>query len=712
MARIPLGNQGDVVADIPQQVRTTAASFGAGSAAGLAQSGAAIQSAANDFLQAQKKSQDEVQRTSAAVAYQQHSLDVQSAMKDQSSRLASGEIDQDAYVSNIGDARKTSFDNTIGKLPDGHYRNMATAQVAGLNRTVDLGVQENLLKNNQQQIQGNAASLLDTAGKSIAMAPDSIDTTVASTMQGYKTAAAAGGIPVQQASKTAQDWSDKQYMSHAQSAMIQARASGDLDGMKALENNLTAKDGFYANKMDANQRNQVLSSVVSQRLAMENGQQQALDAQEEGGRKALNEGIDFNTSGKFMSPEYQNQLIQRTSGTKYAPEAAALIKESATLAGFATMTIPQQATELRHQQSIANTPGMGADPQTVAAVKKMEQISTAKIENFKTDPWKAAQIYNNIQSIPAIDTSSVQGLSSSLAQRAKLAPIVEQNAGRAVSLLTPDEADTVLKTVQASPIDVRAQLINGLGSSMGSASRINDLARQWHDKDPSTALALKAGAAGGEGGPLMTTSGTPLSAFILSGEQAIKDKTVKVDDMAGSGMRSQIATQINGVLPPDQEADAKEMAYYVAIGAAARNGRTAPSSSDIQNGINAATGGISKTGGTKFDGTPNKVAMPYGWTEEQFQNSIKTASPGNIENTINGAPPDTVYANGHAIPTAEFMSKIPSYKMVRVGVRGTYAIQAGSSFVTDGDGKTLTIRLGLGQKATPTTSLPMNQEVM
>lgn len=703
MARIPIGNHGDTVAQAGRGVDIQPAAYGV--SPGDAQLGAAAQQAAGAFLDSQIQAQNELQRTSAGVAFQQHQFDVQSTIKANQVRLASGEINQDQFQQTIVDARKQSFDATVGSLPDGHYKNLVTQQVAGFNRITDLAVQESLLANMRQQTQANAAQMLDTGGKQNALMPDTIDQRVNSLRTAYAAAAQAGGIPVKDAERTFQDWSDKQYMSNAQYRMMTARGAGDLDGLRKLEFDLTDPKGFYANKMDANQRNQVLSSTVSQRLSMENAQQQQADAVEADGLKAYNEGIDFMNTGKAMSPEYQAQLTQRTAGTRYAADAQKIISNAAESAGFASMTIPQQVQVLRGYQSSANTPGQGSDPQTMAQIKKLEQIHTAKAEAFKTDPWKAALDYNNIQAIPPLDMSSVPNMVASLSQRASMAGIVEQAAGgNAVSLFTPTEADGVLKMASALPVDQRAQLLNQIGGSFSNAARINALAKQWRDKDESMSLALKAGAGGGNGNPLITTSGTPVSAFILSGAQAIKDKTVKIEDIAGSGLQSQIATKINGVLPAEQEADAKDMARYIAIGSAARNGRTAPNSTDIENGINAATGGITNTGGTRFNGEPNRVAMPYGWTESQFANSVKAAGVGNIENTVDGGPIGSVYVGRDEIPAATFMAKFSSYKLVRVGVRGTYAVQAGQQFVSDVMGRPVTVHLNLGQQ--PTASSP------
>lgn len=441
-------------------------------------------------------------------------------------------------------------------------------------------------------------------------------------------------------------------------------------------------------------------------------QQNAADAaalqRENAGVDAFNKGLDIVSQGKQLSLDYQTSLLAATQGTSVATQTQALIQQAAHNMGFASMPLAQQRASIQADQSAAATPGVGTDPATAAAVAARQKMYTASVEAYKTDPWNAALDRGVIQQIPQVDTSSVGAMMNSLSARAAAVGTVENAAGRRVSLLTPDESSQVFQQVQALPIDQKAQVLNQLGGVFGQAARINDLATQWHEKDPAVALALKAGAGGGNGNPLMTASGAPVSAFILAGEQALKDKTVKMDEGAGTGIKAQIANQIDGALPPQQAEDAKEMAWYIAAGSAARAGRSGgmPNTADIQNGINAATGGISKTGGLRPNGDSNTVAMPYGWREDDFQSAVKTANASNIENTVGGKPVDTVYANGSAIPVSDFMAKFPSYQLVRVGVRGTYAVSTGSKFVTDASGAPINVHLTLAQHGAPQTLAP------
>ncbi|MBY4723867.1 MULTISPECIES: hypothetical protein [Burkholderia] len=416
-----------------------------------------------------------------------------------------------------------------------------------------------------------------------------------------------------------------------------------------------------------------------------------------------NQALTLVNEGKQLSPEFTNQLLTGTQGTTVAGAVRELIGMASQRAGFASASLSQQAATLQQYQTEAAT--RGTDPDQAAAVKQLEQIHTASVAAYKADPWNAALDRGVVQGVPQVDTSSVPGLVASLAGRAQAAGAVEAAAGRRVSLMTPAEAQTVLTAVDALPIDTKAQALNQIGQAYGNAGRIADLAAQWKEKSPAMALALKAGAADTGGKPLMTTSGAPLSTFILTGAQALKDKTVKLDEVAGTGMRATIANAIGDSLPPEQADDAKEAAYFIAAGSAARGGRTQPSSTDVQNAISGATGGISTTGGQQINGKPNVVAMPYGWREEDFQTAVKSVTAANIENP--GV--DSVLANGHEIPVTDFVKQFASYRLVRVGVRGTYAVSTGSKFVTDKTGALVTVHLTFPTKNAQTGAAPAGQ---
>ncbi|EML1597810.1 hypothetical protein RVY52_002549 [Burkholderia cenocepacia] len=586
----------------------------------------------------------------------------------------------------------------LQQMPDGPAKRFYTVQLGDLRtslagQAVTWQAEQHRAYNVSQYQQGN-----DTAARAIAMDPSLYGSTRASQLALIDTAQ----LDPQTKTKLVETFKD---------------VASTAAGMRMVSADPAAALGVMTQKPDQPlpAGYEWVGDLPPHKLVALQGHARTLVAQQQNAaeRDALqrenaavdlhNQALNLVNEGKQLSPEFTNQLLTGTQGTSVAGAVRELIGMASQRAGFASATLPQQAATLQQYQTEAAT--RGTDPDQAAAVKQLEQIHTASVAAYKADPWNAALDRGVLQGVPQVDTSSVPGLVASLAGRAQAAGSVEAAAGRRVSLMTPDEAQTVLTAVDALPIDTKAQALNQIGQAYGNAGRIADLAAQWKEKIPAMALALKAGAADAGGKPLLTTSGAPLSTFILTGAQALKDKTVKIDDVAGTGMRATIANAIGDSLPPEQADDAKEAAYFIAAGSAARGGRTQPSSTDVQNAISGATGGISTTGGQQINGKPNIVAMPYGWREEDFQSAVKSVTAANIENP--GV--DSVLANGHEIPVADFVKQFASYRLVRVGVRGTYAVSTGSKFVTDKTGAPVTVHLTFPTKNAQIGAAPAGQ---
>lgn len=586
----------------------------------------------------------------------------------------------------------------LQQMPDGPAKRFYTMQLGDLRtslagQAVTWQAEQHRAYNVSQYQQGN-----DTAARAIAMDPSLYGSTRASQLALIDTAQ----LDPQTKTKLVENFKD---------------VASTAAGMRMVSADPAAALGAMTQKPDQPlpAGYEWVGDLPPHKLVALQGHARTLVAQQQNAaeRDALqrenaavdlhNQALTLVNEGKQLSPEFTNQLLTGTQGTAVAGAVRELISVAGQRANFASASLQHQAAILQQYQTEAVT--RGTDPDQAAAVKQLEQIHTASVAAYKADPWNAALDRGVLQGVPQVDTSSVPGLVASLAGRAQAAGTVEAAAGRRVSLMTPAEAQTVLTAVDALPIDTKAQALNQIGQAYGNAGRIADLAAQWKEKSPAMALALKAGAADAGGKPLLTTSGAPLSTFILTGAQALKDKTVKIDDVAGTGMRATIANAIGDSLPPEQADDAKEAAYFIAAGSAARGGRTQPSSTDVQNAISGATGGISTTGGQQINGKPNIVAMPYGWREEDFQSAVKSVTAANIENP--GV--DTVLANGHEIPVADFVKQFASYRLVRVGVRGTYAVSTGSKFVTDKTGAPVTVHLTFPTKNAQTGTAPAGQ---
>lgn len=688
--RIPSGDFGTRVAEPAQQTpQFSPDAFGAVQDQAAGQLDQAAFGLADEQHQQQVKLQDDLDKTSTLVAYQTHQTAVKIALQDAGDQLQAGNLTPDDYRQQVTNAADTSWQNTVGALPDSHFKNLATIQNQGLVGETSKVMDSTVNKYTQQQVASNVDSLLDGAAKNISVDPSNIDSTVASTKAAYLATAPSAGIGAGRAQQVLTNWENQQYFQHATQATLLASNNGDTTALDQLQKDLTDPNGFYAGKMNPQQTNQVLAQVISKRSVLNNQTVAQQNQADEVGRQAYNGAVTLFESGKQFNPVYQAQLIASTQGTPYAQQAQQIITDAANTSAFASLSLSGMQAQLQKDEASANTPGAGLDPEGLAALKLHRSIYTTAQQDYQSDPWTAAQQRGVLNQIPQLDTSSVSGLTQSLAARAAAAPAVENAAGRPVSLLTPTEAASALKLMQALPLDAQSAALDQIGSIYGNAGRIQDLSNQWKEKGPAVALALKYGAADEGGKPLLTPSGQPVSYFVLAGQQAVNDKSVKVDDTIGSGMQATIARKIGDSMPPQQVQDANSAAYLIAIGNAAMNGRASVSSGNINDAITMATGGLADTGGTRPNGDSNQVAVPYGWTPKMFTNAVKSATPANIEN----GPIQSVYSGGQQIPVDSFVKQLPSSRLMRVGIRGDYVVLAGNKPITDDTGKPVLIRL-------------------
>ncbi|HEY6027733.1 MAG TPA: hypothetical protein VIV09_12610, partial [Pseudolabrys sp.] len=169
--------------------------------------------------------------------------------------------------------------------------------------------------------------------------------------------------------------------------------------------------------------------------------------------------------------------------------------------------------------------------------------------------------------------------------------------------------------------------------------------------------------------------------LILRGDQAIRDKAVKVDGNAESGWRATIAKDIRGAYS-NQDVDNKVVDAAFMIAAA--NG-----GDDLDRAVRLATGGI-------IDFNGSKVPMPYGYTsdgqgaaEKKFRQAIGAVTP---ESLADQAPGGFVQAGRAQMPLADFVKNLPNAQLVHAG-QGLYNVRAGAGLVTNAAGKRITLQL-------------------
>lgn len=434
----------------------------------------------------------------------------------------------------------------------------------------------------------------------------------------------------------------------------------------------------------------VLQSHAQTLIAQQQNQaESAQRAAENQAADVYNQMLGQINQGKPLDVAAQQRLTSATQGTLLQGAALKMIQDSASSTPFVSAPLRVQQQQLDRDEAASNR---GTDPETLAVINMRRQQYSAAVEQAKTDPWSAAAQRNAIAGVPPVDTSSLDALTQSIGARMSAIGQVEDYVGRRVSPLRPDEAQAVLRMVTALPPDNKATALVSLGATLGDAGRIGALADQWKDKDPAVQLMMKSGVAM-SGGPLRMQSGMTVAQYIADGDDAKKHGLVKIDDAAVTGLRAQISARIGDSLPAPMREDAINTAMFATMASMVTSkNTTTPSGTDIDTGINVATGGLVDGQALDASGNKIKIAKPWGWSDDDFASAVKSVMPGSVT-SIDGAPVSAVHVNGHEIPVSDFAAKFPSYKIQRVGLDGSYIVMAGGRTVTDSNGRSVLVHL-------------------
>ncbi|UAN54458.1 hypothetical protein KGP26_10600 [Serratia sp. JSRIV002] len=118
---------------------------------------------------------------------------------------------------------------------------------------------------------------------------------------------------------------DKNWYNQAQQRLMQARNNGGA--LTALNNDLTAENGFYLDKLDPEKRNALLNQSMNYQITIENRARAAEAKRESQAAKSLNEFSLLVDNNFEPSEEAVTTLLSSTRGTSLAGEAQKLLSD-------------------------------------------------------------------------------------------------------------------------------------------------------------------------------------------------------------------------------------------------------------------------------------------------------------------------------------------------------------------------------------------------
>jgi len=451
-----------------------------------------------------------------------------------------------------------------------------------------------------------------------------------------------------------------------------AMQSGSVGAIDEVQKKLAGPEG---DALDPAKRNTLDQTLFGWKQSIEARADRAAQKAERDEVKRFNQGTDelnkardLVLSGAALAPEYIATLVEKTTSVpELQGQVQALLAVQKQASGFANQNAGQRSAMLEGLRARRGDPAKGFDPQDQQQLNAAERIDASlrkKVDDGEA--WSAAQSVGVIKAAPLLNIGNAQEALSVFQQRVGEIGAVEAWAGKKVSPLQPQEAEQLTKMVRALKPDQAASLLGQVGQVVGDADRIAAIAKQIGDKDGTLGMVMLYSSA-------KTTQGRYTAELILQGDQAIKDKVVKVDGAVETGWKASIAKQIRGAYSNQEvETNMVEAAFKIA---AAKNG-------DVDNAINLATGGIVERNG-------GKIPLPYGMKEPEFEKRLAAITPANLAEQ---APGGFVVVGPNRMPLADFVKSIPAAGLVHAG-QGQYNVRAGNQLVTNERGQRITLKV-------------------
>lgn len=682
--KISLGNFGNQVARPSPGVEAPASAFGVG----VSQAAGNLGRAAQDLGMSIQQNNEAQRRADAAVSLAQLDNDVRDLHDTLGREVEAGTVKATDAIPTYRQRVQDLQSQRLGQM-DPDTRRLVEANVLRTTGAMERNLQGVVVKRQQSEIGGS----LNTLGEQFQRnAMRDLPGSIAQYHGAVDALGPQAGWSPEQITKAKNAFTEGATFNFANATLEGAAQTGNIDLIKTAMGKISGPEG---EAIDPAKRTALMTKgygfingiEAANVRASEKADREKL-ARENQAVDAYNKAFDLSAQGRYLSQEAINDLAVATAGTAMAGPAQELVKSQAKVAGFASMSLPQQQAILERQRAAGSDPKIGVSPVEQQVYKQMDSIYTAGVRAYKENPWQAAQERGVIRDAPAITLASVQEAQTVIGQRMQQIGQVEVAAGRKVSPLQPEEAQTIGRLVRALPPDQQAGALAGFGSLLGDADRVSDLARQMSEKDKTIGMAMAYANS-------KTTAGRYTSELVLRGERALKDGTAKVDAAKETGWRAEIAKEIgDATLNQDVRQQWIDSAYYIQAAIAADGGGT-----DIRRAVNLATGGLRE----QRDGS--KVPRPYGMSDDTFTQRLGTLVPGDLAQQ---APGGQVFSGKTAMPLEQFLKQLPDASLVHAG-QGRYAVRAGQGFVTNAAGQRITIDLNPRR---PVASPPNGQQGM
>lgn len=397
-----------------------------------------------------------------------------------------------------------------------------------------------------------------------------------------------------------------------------------MDELKAVERDLTAGDGKYAGKLQAEDNNTLLARVHSAKDRLTAKWEQASAKRDAGAERMLNMYRTRVAETDALDPGVDEQVWRAVKGTPFEADFKAIQAENKEIQKVLLLPVWDQRALLARTKAEYRQAGNDLQGKRGQFVARLEKALETNVTNLRERPLEVveARTGNSMPRISApmlLDTNGIDVAVKVLRDRVVTLDATSKQFGVNVKApLFKEEADQLGAILKQQSPTVRAQTLGVLAKAIDDPEVFKGAVTQLLGDDP---RAFAAGLAHGLG--FTTTEGRKVGELIEQGSVILKDKSVIVPKSGQSddGSRAAFNTYITTDMVPAGSSQ-REVYYQSALAVyaslAAQEGTLGReiNSKLFQRATRIAVGGVLDYRGQSV------VAPRYGMTDDDLTSAL------------------------------------------------------------------------------------------
>ena len=532
MAEIPMGNFGLRSADPAVQTQVDTRGFGAVNQALQHAAGTGMQ-LANEAADQQARERRAMKQVEAANAIGQYQLKAETAKQSILDQMREGKVTYDK----AGEAYATAMQGVEVPKVDGLDPVMQAqydGQIGQMSQRGQLSLMPHIEQAKIGKFQSDIDGVLDSQSKQAGLPGANVEEINAGISLMDEQGRMAYGDKWETKKR---EFIEGNYQNHVQQRLMQA--GDNLSELRAIEHDLAASDGYYAEKIDAGKRLGLQNNISNNISRIEQHNEMLATKREVRAMNTLQDIERQNASGIPPTPDMIENWKSIGSGTGAADSIEAKIEQGNQIQQFLKVPIEQQQATIQTMESNLTTNGGSVQDKT--NLDSLRRVFDANKKTLTESPLVYSQERLGAKIEPLDFNAAVQSddggkLFSNLRDRMETVTALQQKHGAEVkpTLLLPQEADALKAQVAKMPPDQQRQFFGGLNKASGGGKEYSAIMQQIAPDEPVTAfagmLASKQESTVIERNFFSAdtkTASKDVSALMLQGNAILKDKDAK-----------------------------------------------------------------------------------------------------------------------------------------------------------------------------------------